>query len=368
MMLPALAPLLAPFLGAGLLLLAGLAPVQAAGAGRQAGVSGEALVHIDLSASVGVARPEVRLGDIAVMSTPDLQVLKRLMAMPLGPAPRAGEKAQLSRTELMHWIHQRTGLKPQQVVWDGAQAAELHRASTLITGGQFASTAAESLRAWLAVHSSRADISVTAVPRDVAVPLGQSVLKPRPLAQKAPLARRMVVWVDVWVEDRFVRTVPVGFEVAAYGPAYVATGDMPVGARLNEQALSVREVELTGRAAPVLAPDGPAAGHATSPATSPATGSAAGNARAPVPAEPGQLRRPVPAGAALTRLDVESPPAVARGDWVALRVRSGAIELEERAQALQNGRIGQTVNVKPSKATGAILARVVGPGQVEITQ
>lgn len=355
-----MAPLLAPFLGGGLLLLAGLAPVQAAGVGRHAGVSGEALVHIDLSASVGVVRPEVTLGDIAVMSTPDLQVLKRLVAMPLGPAPRAGEKAQLGRTELMHWIHLRTGLNPRQVTWEGAQAAEVHRASAQIPGAQFVATATENLQAWLAAHSSHADISVTAVPRDVAVPLGQSVLKPRPMAQDAPLARRMVVWVDVWVDDRFVRTVPVGFEVAAYGPAYVAAGDMPVGTRLNEQVLSVREVELTGRAAPVLAPAG-------TPMGTP-MGSAAGNTRAPVPAEPRQLRRPVPAGAALTRLDVESPPAVARGDWVALRVRSGAIEMEERAEALQNGRIGQTVNVKPAKATSAILARVVGPGQVEITQ
>lgn len=340
-----------PLLGCWLLVLAS---AQAGAAGMGAG---EALVRIDLSASVGVVRPEVTLGDIAAMSTPDLQVLRRLVSMPLGPAPRAGEKAQLGRAELMHWIHLRTGLNPRQVVWEGAQAAELHRASAQIPGALFAATATESLKAWLAARSGHADISVTAVPRDVAVPLGQSVLKPRPMPQDAPLARRMVVWVDVWVEDRFVRTVPVGFEVAAYGPAYVAPGDLPVGARLSEAALSVREVELTGRVAPVLAPAGAMA-----------TGAAANGARVATAGEARQLRRPVPAGAALSRLDVESPPAVARGDWVALRVRTGAIEMEERAEALQNGRIGQTVNVKPSKATSAILARVVGPGQVEITQ
>lgn len=338
--------MMAPLLGGWLLVLAS---VQAAGAGMGAG---EALVRIDLSASVGVARPEVTLGDIAAMSTPDLQVLRRLVAMPLGPAPRAGEKAQLGRAELMHWIHLRTGLSARQVVWEGAQAAELHRASAQIPGTLFAVTATESLQAWLAARSSHADVSVTAVPRDVAVPLGQSVLRPRPMAQDAPLARRMVVWVDVWVEDRFVRTVPVGFEVAAYGPAYVAASNLPAGVRVDAPALSVREVELTGRVAPVWAPVGTAAGGARM--------AAAGEAR--------QLRRPVPAGSALTRLDVEIPPAVARGDWVSLRVRSGAIEMEERAEALQNGRIGQTVNVKPSKATSAILARVVGPGQVEITQ
>lgn len=302
-------------------------------------------VRIVLPANVGVARPDVSLGDIALMSTPDLQTLKRLMALPLGPAPRAGEKAQLGRAELTRWIQLRTGLDARHIVWEGASVTELHRASAEIPGARLVAVANEALRAWLAGHTSRADVAVTTVPRDVAVPFGQSSLTARPIPQDAQPARRMAVWVDIWVEDRFIRTVPVGFEVAAYGPAYVADGDMPLGARFDDSALKVREVELTGRALPLLAP--------------PSVATAA---------EPTQLRRPVSAGAALTRQDAEQQAAVTRGDWVALRVRSGAIDMESRVEALQSGRVGQTVSVKPSRATAPILARVVGPGQVEVTQ
>lgn len=306
----------------------------------------DAPVRIELLGNVGVVRPDVSLGDIASMRTSDLQVIKRLVALPLGPAPRAGERTQLSRADLARWIQQRTGLDARQIQWEGAAVTELHRASAEIAGMQLTAVASESLRAWLDGNSTRAEVIPATVQRDIVVPFGQSMLKARPVAAGTQLTSRMVVWVDVWVEDRFVRTVPVGFGVTAWGPAYVASDDMPIGARLQPLAMKVREMELTNHVGAVLAPTGAAA----------ASG------------EPMQLRRPVAAGKALTRLDIESQPAVTRGEWVALRVRSGSIELESRVEALQNGKVGQTVSVKPSRAGGAILARIVAPGQVEVTQ
>ena len=310
----------------------------------------DAQVRIELSANVGVARADVSLGDIASVRSTDFQAIKRLVALPLGPAPRTGESTQLSRAELLRWIQLRTGLDPRQIQWEGVGVTHLHRDSSEIQGAQLTEVATERLRGWLDGHSTRAEVVETAAQRDIAVPLGQRTLRARPIPAEAPLARRMVVWVDVWVEDQFVRTVPVGFEVTAYGQAYVAAGDMPAGARFDPLALKVREVELTGRPAPPLAPPFAPRVAAADP----------GDAR--------QMRRPVAAGQVLTRLDVESQPAVTRGDWVALSVRSGSIEMESRVEALQNGRVGQTVNVKTSKSSAPILARVVAPGQVEITQ
>jgi flagellar basal body P-ring formation protein FlgA len=303
-------------------------------------------VRIELAANVDVARQELNLGDIASMATADPQVLRRLMALPLGHAPRAGEKTQLKRVELARWIEQRTGLDARQIVWEGAAVTELKRASSEIPATEIVSAAGENLQSWLSGRSSHADVAVSSMPRDIVVPFGISRLRARPIPQEAPLSKRMVVWVDVWVEDRFVRTVPVGFEVTAYGPAYVVVEDQPLGARFDSTRLTTREVELTGRVAPVLVPPG--------------VGSETISSK--------QLRRPVSAGKVLTRLDVETQPAVLRGEWVALSVRSGSIDMESRVEVLQNGRIGQTVSVMPAKAITAILARVVGPGHVEITQ
>jgi flagellar basal body P-ring formation protein FlgA len=309
-------------------------------------VGGGTPIRIELPANVAVARSQVSLGDVASMSTTDLQNLKRLMVLSLGPAPRAGEKAQLSRVELMRWIQKRTGIEARQIVWEGASVTEMYRASSEITGARLAAVAVESLRTWLGGHSTRADVALAATPRDVTVPFGQSTLKVRPIPHDGQPARRMLVWVDIWVEDRFVRTVPISFDVAAYGPAYVCDGDLPLGTRVDASSVTLREVELTGRAAPAATPQGGVLDSG----------------------ERVQMRRPLAAGKVLTRLDVESQAAVSRGEWVALRVRSGFIEMESRAEALQNGRVGQTVSVRTSTATTPLAARVVGPGQVEVLQ
>lgn len=304
--------------------------------------SAGAEVRIELPAALGVAQPEVRLGDVASLTTDDLPTLKRLMALPLGPAPRAGERASLARADLGKWIEARAGVRAADIRWEGAAATELHRAATEIPGARIAAAAQDALRTWLAERSTRADISLTATPADLRVPVGRSALRVRPFPAEAAIARRMVAWVDIWVDDRFVRTLPVGFEVQAYGPAYVASADLAAGAPLDAQAVTLREVPLAGRSAPL--------------------------ASSAVLAAPAQLRRPLESGAPVARADVEAPPAVNRGDWVALRSRSGGIEVESRVEALQGGRIGQTVNVKPARAQAAVAARIVGPGQVEVVQ
>lgn len=58
-------------------------------------------------------------------------------------------------------------------------------------------------------------------------------------------------------------------------------------------------------------------------------------------------------------------PGVARGQWVLLQLKSGPVELERRAQAMQDGNVGETVNVRAEN--GLVAARVTAPGRVEAT-
>lgn len=64
--------------------------------------------------------------------------------------------------------------------------------------------------------------------------------------------------------------------------------------------------------------------------------------------------------------DREALPAVARGEWVTLLARSSGIELESRAEALQDAHIGQPVRVRSAGASGSVVARVVARGRVEM--
>ncbi|HVE55125.1 MAG TPA: flagellar basal body P-ring formation chaperone FlgA [Ramlibacter sp.] len=302
----------------------------------------DGVVRIVMPASVGVTRASVALGDVAAMTTQDLPTLRRLVALPLGPAPLSGDRFRLQRGELAKWIAARTGLPAHAIQWEGPESTELQRASTEIPAARVVAAAEGALREWLATRSTRAEITHGVLPRDVPVPLGRSVLQVRPIPPEAPLARRVVVWVDIWVDGQFVRTVPTNFDVAAFVTAHVAVVDLPAGAQVDARSFELREVAAAGRPLRTM-PPGPTAASQ-------------------------QLRRPVESGTVLARDAVETVPAVARGEWVVLRTLSGGIELESRVEALQAGRIGQTVNVKAANTAAVLPARVTGSGRVEVLQ
>jgi flagella basal body P-ring formation protein FlgA len=114
--------------------------------------------------------------------------------------------------------------------------------------------------------------------------------------------KRMVVWVDVWAADVLVRTVPAS-------------------------------LELDGLEASDVALQGPLEERAERSSTSAATG---------------------------------EPFAVLRGEWATLRSVSGPVVLEAAVEVLQDGRSGQKVRVRQRGATAVVMARVLGPGQVEV--
>jgi flagella basal body P-ring formation protein FlgA len=60
------------------------------------------------------------------------------------------------------------------------------------------------------------------------------------------------------------------------------------------------------------------------------------------------------------------PLGVVRGDWATLRSAAGPVVLEMMVEILQDGRVGEKVRVRQRGATALVMARVVGPGQVEL--
>lgn len=319
-----------------LLFVAGLAaaaigPVQAGGG---------AVAEIELRPQVTVAERQVRLGDVAYLRTADLETIRRLAALPLGAAPQPGRHAVLDREVLARWIRARVGLRPEQLAWTGAAQAQVRGSVQLVTSGQIEQAARVALGEWLAARSSRFDVDVASPGRDLQLPAGRVALTARPLAAGAQPASRMVVWMDVAVDGAYVRTVPVTFSVDAYRDAWVASTEVAGGALLAPGMLELKEVEVTGRSAlPVSA------------------------------ARPGALRasRDLQPGEPLSSRNATQVAAVERGGTVTLHFKAGAMQLEGRAESLQDGEIGQLVKVRMAGATSAVQARVVERGRVEAT-
>lgn len=318
----------------------------------------EPLVSIELRPQVKLDQASVRLGDIAFLTTRDLPTLRRLMALPLGQVPRPGSPAVLDRDTIVRWVEARSGLQTVDsalrvqspaIRWTGASETEIESAAQQLPGETVVGAARLALLNWLSQRSVRAEVEPVSTARDLLLPPGVPILRVRPLANQAQPTRRMLVWVDAWVDDRFVRTTAVTFEVGAWASVTVASTGVGRGATVDpimlRGAMETREVDLTTvrQGTPVAAKtDGELAD---------------GSQR---------LRRPLRPGEVLTSTHLETTPAVMRGNWAHLLARSGDVSVESRVEVLQDGRQGQVVRVKVPGSSGEVLARVTGPGQVEV--
>lgn len=298
--------------------------------------------RISLPDHVQVSQSDVRLGDIASLASPDPAILRRLMDLPLGRAPRAGQSFVLERDVLARWIRGHAGLQGDQITWQGAAFTDISLRSRDIPGDDIVALADKTLRQQLGDQlpaGTRIELQPVAVPRDLAIADELVEIKPRPTA--AALAPRMTVWVDVGGAGRVQRSVAVVFEVAVYGPVVVAARDIPAGASLLAGDVEVREQNMAMAAA-----------SQKKPARQFSDGQ--------------RLRRPIRAGETLTVAHTETVPDVARGSWAVLETRQAGLNVQSRAEVLQDGRAGQMVQVKPVNATASLLARVAGPGRVEM--
>jgi flagella basal body P-ring formation protein FlgA len=269
-------------------------------------------VTIALRPQARVTGPTVTLGDVAVLSASELEPLRMLVNLALGRAPAGGETVLVHRDALAGWVRARAGLAGDAVRWGGPPTVQLITATRRIGGEEIASAAESALREWLATHSQRSEPELQLLPRDVETPEGELRLQARALDAVA-LRSRMVVWVEVWVGDRFVRAVAVPFRVSAWPPSPTLLQAMAVDAPVTLAPPEAKVAPpIAARGAPVL--------------------------------------------------------AVQRGQWASLRSGAGAVTSEARVEVLQDGRLGDSVRVRQPGAASGLIARVTGPGQLEVAR
>ena len=296
----------------------------------------------DLLDHARVESQRVRLGDIARLEGDDASQVQAASMLDLGAAPRFGEELHLDRTRVAAWLMRAAPQLPP-IAWGGADAVRILRAGRSIRAAQVCRAAEDSVAATAAVPGSVNVRAAADCPdEDWIVPAGeQPDLRARAPVDGAWPARRIAVPVELWSHGRYVRTAIVPVRVEVKGTAWVARDDVSPRRTLDRAAFDAVEIDLAGLAAPPLPLD------------------AAFSAL--------RLRRAVLKGQVLTASHVESQPTVSRGDRVAVRSRSGAISLEASGEALQDGRPGEQVLVRMGGRAGAsLLARVVGPNQVQL--
>lgn len=316
--------------------------------------STQPVLRVEMRPQVQVKASQVTLTDVAYLGSFDPGVLRRAMALPLGFAPRTGETASLQRDRVQRWLRSQAGLQADQVQWSGPAVTEISTASHFMAGEELVPAADTALRRYLENLASQSgavitkiDLQPVSMPAAISVPDGEIVLRARPLGN-ARVANHMLVWIDVFSAGRFVRATPVRFEVTLFARTPVAAGTLAAETPLSRDNLEVREVDLT---------------RFDFSSTWSGTGViVSGAATQPMQ----RLRRTVQSGDMVSEADVQTVPAVSRGDWAMLTTQNGLVALESRVEVLQDGRVGQSVRVKSVNATSAVLARVSGPGRLEM--
>jgi flagella basal body P-ring formation protein FlgA len=79
-----------------------------------------------------------------------------------------------------------------------------------------------------------------------------------------------------------------------------------------------------------------------------------------------QLVRPLTAGQPLNKLHVRVAPAISRNQMVTLLFRRGGVELSGRAQALEDGQLGQSIRIINPATRSTLLGTVAAGGVVEV--
>lgn len=169
---------------------------------------------IVLLADARVSAPQVTLGDIARLSSPNLALMRRLVNLPLGPSPQPGQAAVVQRQALADWARKSLGVAPALLQWAGSPQARVVRVARRLRGDEIADAGILAVRRWLAAQGQSGEARVRIPVRDIDIPEGDVRLQPRPI-EHPPLRNRLLVWVDVWLGDQFVRAVAVPLEVEA---------------------------------------------------------------------------------------------------------------------------------------------------------
>jgi hypothetical protein len=209
-------------------------------------------------------------------------------------------------------------------------------ADETVSGERIAQVARQRVLDELATLGLRGSVEVVQTPSDVTVPRGKAVVRVHePLHFSAGtngMARHASAEIDISTSDRHVQSTVVSLEVTTFG------------ALLTQAGAATARTEPTARE------------RNTPPTLVAPSGSASQNP---------------PTETSLRSLSRSSDPparqvAIRRGAYTTLRAVDGTIQLESRAQALEDGRAGQSIQVRLVSSTDAILAKVTPNGQLEL--
>jgi flagella basal body P-ring formation protein FlgA len=294
---------------------------------------------IRLMAYAEPAAATYTLGDISAIDSADVLLASALAATRVGVTPRLGYSEAVQRQRITELVERADPQLRGALRWQGAEAVTVRGRGQQFDGQAMIEIAARALVDALDESSTRIDVQPVGALATLRVPAGSLRIAAR-LPGKSVPSRRMCVWLDVQVDGKDYRSVPVWFAVKALQPALVARVPLRAGATLRAVDFATEFVDVAGLGAAPL----PAA----------------------APLEQLRLRQPLDAGRPLLAAHIEQRPAVVRNQAVEVKLVLGSIRLETAGIALGDARLGEVVRVRNPANNEFFGATVIADGKVLI--
>lgn len=294
---------------------------------------------VELLPVATVDGPSVRLEQVARVDARDTAQAAALRGLDLGPAPRVGFERHVRRADIERALRAHGWDASDKLVYGGAQTVTVYSAGREVTADDLIQCARDALSAVLESRYRNVRLAPVDAPVTIVLPAAHLDYRARREVLAQPLSKRIAQWVDIYADGRLYRSMPMMFEVRAETQALVANHDLAANVPLGSDTATLRVVDAAQANSPLVTADALGEGL--------------------------RARRPIAAGAPLSWRDVSARPPVERGASVTLRVSAGAVRIEERGYALDDGNLGAIVRVKLTSGA-ALSARVIGSALVEV--
>ncbi len=172
--------------------------------------------------------------------------------MEIGLAPRPGVTQRVPRATISAQVER---LAPQwrgRLQWQGAAAVALRAHDEPFDGPALQRLAERTLLEALERRGLRAEVRAVAPPPEMRLPAAGARRISARLPERWAPARRMSVWLDVAIDGRGWRSLPVWFEVKAEQQVWLARTGLRAGAALQADDVQAAWLDVTALAAPPL--------------------------------------------------------------------------------------------------------------------
>ena len=291
-------------------------------------------VVIRLLERAEISSDEVRLGQIALIGADDESLLKRLSSIRLASAPRPGGSIEITRAHVQVCL-EREGVKGAKV--EGRRTIVVRRAQ-IVKPERVLEAVEKFIRESLKLPEEAVVALEPSSPlRELLLPEGEISIRVESLS---PDVLRGWLRITFLAAGKPVEELPLFLDIKVERPVVVAVEPIKAGERISADKLKVERRMVGYRESDALSKVEEAVGKVASEF--------------------------IPKGAIVRKRHLRAPVVVRRGDLVIIVAICGPIKVTARGKAVENGRLGDYIEVENLRSKRRIFAEVVSPGVVMV--